>query len=417
MPETILPLFDLFESLINDYKKNAMALYGCRGILVPLYMAPGSGIKKDLQPHVVYWSAGAGWIAQFFYDYWLFTGDVEFLKNRAIPFMKEAALFYEDFLIEDKNGLYTVMPSNSPENRADGTFEGAKNISVCVNATMDFAVINELLNNLCEGCKKLNIEQDGIKRWQDILSKIPNYQINEDGAMKEWLHPDFLDNYHHRHQSHIYPIFPGFEVTKENNPEIFEACRVAVEKRLIIGLKSQTGWSLAHMANIYARLGNGDRALECLDILSRSCLGDNLFTYHNDFRNMGITVKLMWGKTAPYQIDANFGWTSAINEMLVFSTPGLIKLLPAIPSKWINGSVKGALCRGGIEASVEWDYNKNVLKASFESSTEQTVTVKLPKEVAQFSGDVSVEQSEHGKEYCVITIPNNKKVELNCIFA
>lgn len=159
MPETILPLFDLYESLMDDYRKNAKALYECRGILVPLYMTPGSGIKKNKQPHVVYWSAGAGWIAKFFYDYWLFTEDKEFLEKRAIPFMKEAALFYEDFLILDENGYYMVMPSNSPENQANGRiFEETNKVSVCINATMDFAIIKELLSNLCEGCRAICIE-------------------------------------------------------------------------------------------------------------------------------------------------------------------------------------------------------------------------------------------------------------------
>lgn len=133
----------------------------------------------------------------------------------------------------------------------------------------------------CEGCEALGIEEEGVKRWRALLKKLPAYAVNGDGAMREWLHPNFEDNYHHRHQSHVYPVFPGFEITRESHPEILEACRVAVEKRLIIGLTSQTGWSMAHMANIYARLGNGDRALECIEILTRGSMGTNLLTYHN----------------------------------------------------------------------------------------------------------------------------------------
>lgn len=252
-----------------------------------------------------------------------------------------------------------------------------------------------------------------MERWQKMLKKIPDYQINEDGAIREWMHPDFLDNYHHRHQSHIYPVFPGFEITKEENPEIFEACRVAVEKRLVIGLKFQTGWSLAHMSNIYARLGEGDRALECLELLSRACLGDNFFTYHNACSNMGITGKMIIGRTAPFQIDANFGWTAAVNEMLIFSKCGLIKLLPAVSSNWVKGSVTGTLCRGGIEASIEWDFENKTLNASFISSSDQTVKVKLPKIATSVQCDSYFTQSE--KEYCTIKLTKNKKVNLDCL--
>ena len=111
-----------------------------------------------------------------------------------------------------------------------------------------------------------------VEKWEAILAKIPPYQINEEGAVREWIYPDFQDNYNHRHLSHLYPVFPGHEVTKETEPELFAAFEQAVKKRLVVGLSDQTGWSLAHMANIYARLGDGDSALECLDLLAHLVL-------------------------------------------------------------------------------------------------------------------------------------------------
>ncbi len=258
-------------------------------------MTPDTGVMRDMQHHLIPWTEAAGWLASFYYDYYLFTGDKEFLKNRAVPFMKEVALFYEGFIVKDEHGKNMIFPSESPENQpADKVFTDPvtgrrRSIRVQINATMAFAISKEVLNNLIRSCELLDIEKEGVERWKKLLADMPEYQINEDGAIREWMHPDFDDNYQHRHQSHIYPLFPGHEITEESSPELYEACRIAIEKRLTIGLSSQTGWSLAFMANVYARLGDGDMAVETLNILSRCCLGQNLFTYHNDWRRMGVT--------------------------------------------------------------------------------------------------------------------------------
>ena len=398
MPEATLPYFDYYELFLDDFRANASKVYGCRGIFVPIAQSTHGQLTSMPYGN---WTAGAGWIAQLYWEYWLFTGDKDFLADRVVPFLKETAEFYEDFLFEGPDGQLVFSPSMSPEN----TPSIPKCGMVTINATMDVAIAKEVLGNLSDACELLDIEPDGVQRWRGMLAKMPVYEANEDGAIREWLHPAFPDNYHHRHQSHIYPLFPGFEVTEETDPEMYEACRVAVEKRLVIGLTSQTGWSLSHMANIYARLGEGDRALECLEILTRACTACNLLTYHNDWRKQGLT--LHWGETfPPYQIDANFGLTAAVIEMLLFSTPEMIKLLPALPAKWPAGSITGLHTRCGVAVDIEWNMDEGKLSANLTSREAQTVTVKLPFEPSQVDCDGGeMSPSDFGPAYRQITLP------------
>jgi alpha-L-fucosidase 2 len=384
LPEALLPLFNVIESRMDDFRENAERMYGCRGILLPLFMSPQSGRKHNPRPHMIYWTAGAGWIAQSFFDYYLYTDDTEFLKNRALPFMQEAARFYEDFFTENEHGQWESSPSCSPENCPNGDFEGAGTLSVSANALMDFAVAKELFTNLIGASEKLNLNEENLARWRSFLEKIPPYEVNADGAVSEWMDSRFEDNYHHRHQSHLYPLFPGREICSVREPELFEACRVAVEKRLVLGLEQQTGWSLVHMALVYARLKEGDLALECLRFLTRSCLGKNFFTYHNSDLDMGITQPLIQGGLpAPFQIEANLGIVAAVLEMLVFCRPGLIHLLPALPGSWTKGSICGVQCMGGIKLNLKWDRLLDDVSVEISSKTDAEIALFLGRNSTQ----------------------------------
>ena len=390
--EALLPLFSLYEEFLDDYRANAKNLFGCKGLLLPLFMDNTNGKKDNLQPHVLYWTGSSAWISAIYYDYYLFTGDRDFLLNRAYPFMRECAEFYEDFLVYDENGFLKSYPADSPENRPNGDFPGAGTISVSINPTMDFALVKELLTNLTSIAKENGILEEKLPLWDKMLKAIPEYQINEDGALCEWLHPDFKDNYHHRHQSHIYPLFPGLEID-EDSRELFEAMHIAVEKRLVIGLKEQTGWSLAHMANIFARLNDGQGAIRCLKLLLRFCTGANLFTYHNDWRNMGVTLKFIHGDKPPFQIDANMGFTAAVYEMLAYSTPGKLRLLPALPTEWASGEATGLGTRCGVTVDVKWD--ESGAYAKIKAIRDTSLKVKLK-----------------GKEYKEISLKKGEEAEM-----
>ncbi|OZB98660.1 glycoside hydrolase N-terminal domain-containing protein [Paenibacillus sp. XY044] len=380
MPELLLPVFDYVERQMDDYRGNARRIYGCRGIWIPAPTAPDSGLLKTIAPHIIHWTGAAGWIAQHYYDYYLYTGDREFLRNRALPFLREAALFYEDFLITGDDGLYISFPSNSPENRPGNGAGGPKGTTM--NATMDFAIAKEVLTRLVEGAAQEGLYAEEMAGWKGMIAKIPPYQVNADGAVREWMHPAYEDQYHHRHQSHLYPVFPGKEVTHEKDPGLFAAFVTAVRKRLVVGLKEQTGWSLAHMSNLYARMGEADKALECLDLLGRSAVMNNFFTLHNDWRGMGVGLDMEW---APFQIDANMGLTAAVQEMLLYSDPSVIRILPALPDRFQSGNAAGMLACGGYEVDIAWDRKESMLDVKVRSvKSGGPVTLVFPEECSVF---------------------------------
>jgi alpha-L-fucosidase 2 len=367
---------------MDDFRENARKQFGCRGIFIPALTSPETGLSTHCGSWIINWISAAGWLGQLFYDYWLFTGDEAFLEQRLLPYMKEVAEFYEDYFTINSEGQVVISPSTSPENWPREfcplqTSEG-RHPRLTVNATMDVAVARELLGNLTEQAERLGQYKESIKIWKSLLERLPSYEINEEGAMREWLDSRFSDNYEHRHLSHIYPFFPGFELCSQSCPELFKAIQYAIEKRGTVGLKDQTGWSLMHMAGIKARLGDGAGMMECFSTLAQTCVGKNFFTYHNDYRGMGVTTDWFFGRSVPFQIDANMGLTAAVYEMLVQAVPGTIKLLPALPHEVAEGRLSGLRTRAGVTVDLEWRNDPNVLMASFVSRKDQVIELHIP---------------------------------------
>jgi alpha-L-fucosidase 2 len=385
LTELNLTLFDYYESMMDQFRKNAKNIFGCRGIMIPAPTTPRFGEVLGSTGHVLFWTGGAAWLSAHYYDHYRYTGDRDFLRNRALPFMREAAHFYEDYTFEDETGLLMFAPSNSPENAPGGYTDrsrGDGQQEISLNAAMDIALCKELLTNLLEGATESGMYLDEVPRWKGMLSKLPPYMINQDGAIKEWSRADLPDHYEHRHLSHMYAAFPGREVGRDH--PLYPAFRKAVDLRLSRGMSSASSWSLMHTANILARWRDGDAALEALGRVSRTCIGSNLFTYHNDWRPMGLT--LGGGGVPPFQIDANMGWTAAVQNMLLASDVGKVAVLPALPSNWRIGEISGLRCRGGITASLRWDTARNVVELDLATNRDQTVDVSFPKRIRSLAG-------------------------------
>jgi hypothetical protein len=359
LAECLLPFFDFLEEHLPESRDNARRLYGCRGIHVASRASThGHNNHFDATWPMTFWTAGAAWASQFYHDYAIYTGDHEFLAKRAVPYMKEAALFYEDFLIEGADGKYLFSPSYSPENNP------ANNPSqACINATMDVAAARELFTNLIADCRQLGIETEGVSRWQAMLAKLPDHKINADGAVGEWATPLLEDNYGHRHVSHLYPLYAGLPARIAADDGLRQAFRVALEKRMEVRRRDNGGvmaFGLVQMGLAAASLRDADMARETVDWLANKYWNTNLVSTHNP--------------KELFNTDICGGLPAVLLAMLVDSGPGRIDLLPALPEQWPAGKVEGARCRGNIEVrTLQWTPER--VDVALVSGADQTVTV------------------------------------------
>ncbi|MEU2242593.1 RICIN domain-containing protein [Streptomyces sp. NPDC018338] len=354
--------FDLVLGQLDDWRRNAANLYGARGFLAPSRTDGEHG-------HMLHfnggdfpgqcWTGGADWMLYPLLEYYEVTGDTAFLRDKLGPALMELALFYEDFLTRtDSHGRKVFVPSFSMENSPSNTGQ-----MLSVNATGDIMAGRHALLAAIGAADRLNVEQgpgQGVARWTALLAELPDYTVNGDGALAEWSWPGLNDRYNHRHVQHLYGAWPLHEINPEDEPDLVRSARKALRMR---GDENHSAHGSLHRALAWSRLKDGAGVYDNIrKVLGNNMVWRSLVTSHNPDLHI-------------YNTDAANALPAIIAESLVYSRPGVLEILPALPEQLARGTIRGVRGRNRILVeSLTWDTSARTATVTLVSDVTQTVT-------------------------------------------
>jgi len=362
-------LLNYVESFYESGAAAARDMYGCRGIVLPL-QTDAWGLSTPESFGWAVWIGAAAWMAQAFWNRYLYSGDLDYLRNRGYRYLKTVAQFYEDYLVADANGVLQIMPSQSPENH----FVGAMTfpVSISVSAAMDVQLAHDALTYAIDASELLGINEADAAKWRGLREHLPGFPIGADGRLLEW-NEEKEENpaeMGHRHLSHLYGVYPAALFTQENRATQYHAAKKSLDFRLTHG-GGHTGWSRAWVACLCARFNDAAGFYEHFSALIQDFATVSLLDLHPP----GV-----------FQIDGNLGAVAAMVEAVVSCTDGKIHLLRALPEAFTAGSLQGIRTPGGHTIDVHWQ-NGTLTRVQFHMGYAKTaVLCGLPGGERRLSG-------------------------------
>lgn len=362
--------FDFYLDNIEDFRNNAQRIFGCRGVVVPVVAAPKTGRLGSTDVYAVHFSGCAAMVCRFYYKYVKYTQNYKFLRQKLLPFMKETARFYEDF-ISIHDGVAEICPSALPMRVAD-SYKLTDRPMVAKNSALDLALAKNLLDDLSEACHVLGVKEK--KSWRALAAQLPEKQTGGDGTFKEFADSVVSADYTGVSNGTLYEAYFGDSVSfMSSEEERQKYLDTADKKRSVPAL--QNSFNTTVLGAVYARLGEGDLARQCLNNAVKGCAMSNLAFADKDWRGMGVCGSGVW---TPVQLHVNMTFAHVVQQMLLYSSGDLVKVFPALPTDWKKVKFSGYQTESGATVAAEYNGEKNVIKVTLFAKRQTSVILVLP---------------------------------------